>query len=1182
MATSNFEFLKGVNDFLFSIARAAEKNYPDDPNTTLFKVRVFGESTAKHLAKILDIEAPDNQHDLLRELAKVPFVDDNILKVFHQLRQIGNQAVHEYHNDLEDAAMCLRLAFRIAVWYYRLVTKDYDFAVPVFVLPSSENSDKFEQEILLLKAQLASAYQTETQTKAEVAAQNAKLIALTGYISILESNKDETQEQTQQRIDALEAQLKEKDAELAKKTEVERKAYKKQMLDQAASRTLDLSESETRYLIDRQLRKAGWDADSENIKFSNGARPQVGRNMAIAEWPTGKDETGKLGYADYVLFVGLKPIGVIEAKKANKDVAAKLSEAYRYSQCFDHDFLRRELQDAANDPQSLDLIAESLPAYVPTWSDSSSSTPYKIPFCYSANGRDYRAAVKTKSGIWCRDVRHSTNMAKALPEWHRPEELIAKLESDNQLNNRWFSDNADMSDLGLRYYQEEAVQAVEKAIVSGQQDILLAMATGTGKTRTAIALMYRLIQSQRFKRILFLVDRTSLGKQALDSFEDTNIKGDTFNSIFNVKGLTDRFPEDSTKIHVATVQSLVKRTLQSDEVMPVGRYDCIIVDEAHRGYILDKEQTEGEEKFRNELDFISSYRRIIDHFDSVKIALTATPAQHTIDIFGGEKKQPVYRYSYRKAVIDGYLTDQEPPIRIVTQLSEGGVYLSQGAEVQRLSNQGELVNDTLVDEQGFEVADFNRTLIASNFNKVICEELANNKDFAIDPTSPQKTLVFCVNNTHADMVVEELRTAFKAKYPQLEHDAIIKITGDSDKDATKVQSMITRFKKERLPNIVVTVDLLTTGIDIPSICNLVFMRKVRSRILYEQMKGRATRLCPEVGKTSFRIFDAVDLYSTLQSVDTMRPVVVRPNVDLQTLVNEITDSETYKTIEADGRSFAEHSHEQLVAKLQRIIGHAQFNRDKSKDIEAHIKRFDEICTETVGCDFLGLAKKLKEKGPKWSAEVFNNATNLISRLEQLKTEINELRDMPIFTDLPDAVTGVTQVWGDHDSAEDFLEAFDQLVDVSVNQQEALDIIVNRPRDLTRKGLIELQEWFDAQNYNDATLRHAWNVAKNQDIAAKLIGHIRRASIGDALMPFEQRVDLALERIKAANDWNDEQLSWLERLASSIKEKVVLDDDTFKTGNYKRKGGKRKLMNVFNDELDTILAEFNEYMWDERA
>ena len=157
---------------------------------------------------------------------------------------------------------------------------------------------------------------------------------------------------------------------------------------------------------------------------------------------------------------------------------------------------------------------------------------------------------------------------------------------------------------------------------------------------------------------------------------------------------------------------------------------------------------------------------------------------------------------------------------------------------------------------------------------------------------------------------------FKKKYPQLEHDAIIKITGDADKDAKKVQSMIVRFNKERLPNIVVTVDLLTTGVDIPSICNIVFLRKVKSRILYEQMKGRATRLCPSVGKTSFKIFDCVDIYSSLESVDTMRPVVVRPQVELQTLVNEITDSETYKTIEADGRSFAEHSHEQLVAKLQ--------------------------------------------------------------------------------------------------------------------------------------------------------------------------------------------------------------------------------------------------------------------------
>ncbi|MGY2575484.1 type I restriction-modification system endonuclease [Vibrio sp. C8] len=1182
MARSNFEFLKGVNDFLFAIARAAEKNYPDDPNTTLVKLRIFGEATAKHLAKLLDIEIPENQNDLLRELARIPFVDDSILQVFHQLRKIGNQAVHEYHNDLQDSEMCLRLAFRLAVWYYRLVTKKYDFAVPVFILPTSENSEYYAQEILSLKQELAQARNNQTQTQVEYEAQQAKLVALNGYISVLESKQEETQEQTQARIFALEAKLKEKDKELAEKTAVERKAYKKQITQEAASRALNIDEEETRFLIDAQLRKAGWDVDSNNLNFkSHGTCPQVGRNMAIAEWPTGKDETGKTGWADYVLFVGLKPIGVIEAKKQNTDVASKLKEAYRYSRYFAYDFLRSELQiQSSNDDEWLHQVAEQLPNYHPTWSDSDKKQRnFQIPFCFSANGRDYRAAIKTKSGIWYRDVRHSTNLAKALPEWHRPEELMAMLETDYQKHNQWFADHPDMSDLGLRYYQEDAVKAVELAIVKGQQDILLAMATGTGKTRTAIALMFRLIQSQRFKRILFLVDRTSLGKQALDAFEDTQIKGDSFNSIFNIKGLTDRFPEDSTKIHVATVQSLVKRTLQSDEVMPVSRYDCIIVDEAHRGYILDKEQTEGELQFRNQLDYISAYRRIIDHFDAVKVALTATPALHTIDIFCDEKKRkPVYRYSYRQAVVDGYLTDQEPPIQIITKLSRDGVYMNGGSVVTRLSPQGELINDTLEDEQGFEVADFNRSLIASDFNRVVCEELVNH----IDPTSPQKTLVFCVNNTHADNVVLALQEAFQAKYPDLEHDAIQKITGDSDKDANKVQSMITRFKKERLPNIVVTVDLLTTGIDVPSICNLVFMRKVRSRILYEQMKGRATRLCPEVGKTSFRIFDAVDLYSSLQSVDTMRPVVVRPQVDLQTLVNEITDSETYKVKEADGRSFAEHSHEQLVAKLQRVSTQARFYRGRNKEVDRQIAHLDELCQTHAGCDFLSLPRILKDKGARWTAEVINNITNLVGRIEQLKKDINDLRDMPIFTDIPDEVVTIETLYGVFNKPEDFLEAFDRLVQTTGNQHKALDIVINRPRDLTRKGLVELQEWFDAQKYDDATLRKAWQAVTNQDIAARLVGHIRRAAIGCALLPFEERVDHALEKIKAGHTWSEEQLSWLAYISVAIKEKVVLDDDTFKAGNFKRRGGKNKLMNVFDGELDSILTQFNEYLWDERA
>ncbi|KDA93020.1 type I restriction-modification system endonuclease [Pantoea agglomerans] len=1169
MTKSSFEFLKGVNDFTYAIACAAENNYPDDPNTTLVKMRMFGEATAKHLGLLLGIPACENQHDLLRELGKIAFVDDTILSVFHKLRRIGNQAVHEYHNDLDDAQMCLRLGFRLGVWYYRLVTKNYDFAVPVFTLPE-RGENLYHQEVLTLKHQLEQQAREKAQSQSELAAQQQKLISLNGYIAILEGKQQETEAQTRARLAALEAQLAEKNAELAKQTEQERKAYQKEITDQAIKRTLDLSEEESRFLIDAQLRKAGWQADSKALRFSEGARPEPGVNKAIAEWPSGKDETGKQGFADYVLFVGLKPIAVVEAKRKNIDVPAKLNESYRYSKYFDNAFLR----DTLLEEYAPDDVHEAVPLYEISWQDTSGEQRFKIPFCYSTNGREYRAAMKTKSGIWYRDVRHTTNMSKALPEWHRPEELSDMLGSDAHIQNQWFAGNPGMSELGLRYYQEDAVRAVETAIVNGQQEILLAMATGTGKTRTAIALMFRLIQSQRFKRILFLVDRRSLGEQALGAFDDTRINGDTFNSIFDIKGLTDKFPEDSTKIHVATVQSLVKRTLQSDEPMPVGRYDCIVVDEAHRGYILDKEQTEGELQFRSQLDYVSAYRRILDHFDAVKVALTATPALHTVQIFG----DPVYRYTYRTAVIDGYLIDQDPPIQITTRNAQDGVYLAQGEQVERISSQGEVINDTLEDEQDFEVADFNRNLIIPAFNRAVCNELSN----YLDPTGLQKTLVFCVTNAHADMVVEELRTAFKKKYPQLEHDAIIKITGDADKDARKVQTMITRFNKERLPNIVVTVDLLTTGVDIPSICNIVFLRKVRSRILYEQMKGRATRLCPAVAKTSFKIFDCVDIYSSLESVDTMRPVVVRPQVELQTLVNEITDSETYKTIEADGRSFAEHSHEQLVAKLQRIIGLATFNRDRSETVDKQVRRLDELCQDAAGVNFNGFASCLRDKGAHWSAEVFNKLPGFISRLEKLKADINNLNDAPIFLDIDDEVVNVKSLYGDYDTPQDFLEAFDSLVQRSPNAQPALQAVINRPRDLTRKGLVELQEWFDRQHFEESTLRKAWKETRNQDIAARLIGHIRRAAVGDALKPFDERVDHALERIKGENDWNSEQLTWLDRLATALKEKVVLDDDVFKTGNFHRRGGKTMLQKTFDDDLDSLLDKFSDYIWDEPA
>jgi type I restriction enzyme R subunit len=711
----------------------------------------------------------------------------------------------------------------LAVWYYRLISQDKDFPSPLFQLPSKQDQQAtqqaFQQEMTLLKQALAqtekAALQNEHKSQAEIEAQQAKLIELQGRLSVFQSQQTETLAQSEARIAALEAQLKAKEDELASLTEQDRKAFHNQAKTQVSQNKLNLDEAETRYLIDEQLRLAGWDADTQNLKYSNGTRPEIGRNMAIAEWPTGTDEaelcnTGK-GFADYVLFAGLTPVGVVEAKRYNIDVASKLNEAFRYSKTFDLLAYRKELaQRAANDDAMMAQVSELK-------TNQYNANGFNIPFCFSANGRGYSAAVKSKSGIWYRDTRLDSNQPDALPQWFTPEELLSKLDQNiGQLNN-WFATHPDMSELGLRYYQEDAVRAVERAVLSGQRSALLAMATGTGKTRTAIAIIYRMIQSQRFKRVLFLVDRRSLGKQALDSFDEMRIQGQTFTSIFNIKGMTDRFPEDSTKIHVATVQSLVKRVLQSDEFIPVGLYDAIIIDEAHRGYILDKEQTEGEEAFRDQQEFISSYRRVIDQFDAFKLALTATPALHTTEIFG----RPIYNYSYRTAVIDGYVNDYDPPIKINIKLNTQGVVIAEGEQVKRLEVSGELKLDTLEDEQNFDVDHFNRQIILPAFNQVICEELTK----YLDPTSQQKTLIFCVNNDHADMVVEALRTAFIAKLGSLQYDAILKITGNADKNADKVQELITKFDKENRPNIVVTVDLMNK-------CNLHTILRLPTGIFY--------------------------------------------------------------------------------------------------------------------------------------------------------------------------------------------------------------------------------------------------------------------------------------------------------------------------------------------------------------
>ena len=595
------------------------------------------------------------------------------------------------------------------------------------------------------------------------------------------------------------------------------------------------SEAETRYMIDEQLRQVGWEADTETIRYSKGTRPAKGRNLAIAEWPT--DSTvGKKGYADYALFVGLKLVAIIEAKAKHKDIPSVL--------------------DYQGKDYPRNIRTEDAQYQLGTWG------AYKVPFTFATNGRPYLEQYKTKSGIWFLDLRQPDNAPQALHGWISPDGIMERLEKDIQSGNQALLDLSydllrDKDGLNLREYQVKAILAAEKAIISGQRTALLAMATGTGKTRTVLGMIYRFLTTNRFRRILFLVDRTALGEQAHDVFKEVKLEDlMTLDDIYNIKGLDDKTIDKETRIQVATVQGMVKRILYTedgDSKPSVTDFDLIIIDEAHRGYVLDKEMDDAEILYRDQRDYQSKYRSVVEYFDAVKIALTATPALHTTEIFG----QPVYKYTYREAVIEGYLVDHDAPHRYETKLSSEGIHYTPGETVTIFDPvTGEITNsEMLEDELNFDVEHFNRQVITRSFNETVLSEIAR----SIDPENPKesgKTLIYAVNDDHADMIVDILKNHFAET--GVDTGAIMKITGSvGGGNPKKVEEAIKRFKNEDYPSVVVTVDLLTTGIDVPEINTLVFMRRVKSRILFEQMLGRATRLCPGIKKTHFEIHDPV-------------------------------------------------------------------------------------------------------------------------------------------------------------------------------------------------------------------------------------------------------------------------------------------------------------------------------------
>ena len=647
---TNFAVLQQHDEQLLWLGMLAERYFSDDPNTCLLKLRQLTELLAQTVAARtgLYLSSEEKQYDLLRRLQDSGILPREIYQIFGEIRRAGNAANHAISGDHRTALSALKLSWQLGLWFHRTF-KEPGYQSGPFLppVPPADESAELRTELERLN-KAVNDYQSAHQ---EVAKQ------LKDVQSQLHEARDEQSfwEQLAAETEQAKASLEQRLAEQQNIAAAQPKSTVTQVINAAnvAANAVQLDEADTRKIIDQQLRQAGWEADSETIKFNKGARPEKNRNRAIAEWPT------ESGPADYVLFIGLTPVAVVEAKRKNIDVSGALQQAKRYSRGF------------KPSPET------TLPAE--NWGNDAT---YRIPFAFSSNGRPFLRQLATKSGIWFCDLRRSDNLSHPLDGWHTPEGLMALIKRDEAKAHEQLANTPFNYGFPLRYYQQDAILATEQAIETGQREMLLAMATGTGKTKTCIALIYRLLKAQRFRRILFLVDRSALGEQAANAFKDTRMENlQTFADTFGIKELEEQTPDTDTAVHIATIQGMVQRLLfTAENATPpaVDQYDCIVVDECHRGYLLDRELSDTEMTFRGYEDYISKYRRVLDYFDAYKIGLTATPALHTSQIFG----IPIYTYSYREAVIDGYLVDYEPPIQIHTELSTNGIAWKVGEEVK--------------------------------------------------------------------------------------------------------------------------------------------------------------------------------------------------------------------------------------------------------------------------------------------------------------------------------------------------------------------------------------------------------------------------------------------------------------------------------------------------------------------
>jgi type I restriction enzyme R subunit len=915
--------------------------------------------------------------------------------------------------------------------------------------------------------------------------------------------------------------------------------------------------------IDRQLTACGWVI--QNKKQFNLAG---GVGVAIRELTT------DVGPADYTLFVNQKPVGIIEAKREEEGVR-------------------------------LTTVEEQSAEYANAKFKYLNTGP--LPFVYESTGELTRFT----------DYRDPKPRSRPVFTFHRPQTFETWLREPETLRAR-LHDIKELKHDGLRDCQVTAITNLEKSFRENRPKALVQMATGSGKTFTAITSIYRLLKFAKAKRILFLVNTRNLGEQAEQEFKKFQPQDDNrlFPELYGVTRLSSSFIPQDSQVYISTIQRLYSilkgtelderdeeedpatKTWKKKEPMPVVYnekvpmefFDFIVIDECHQS-------------------IYNLWKQVLDYFDAFQIGLTATPDNRT---FGYFDKNIVSDYGYKKAVEDGVLVPYNV-FEIETKITKGGARLSIGEYIDRrekltrkkfwnqldedVEYSGKQLDDKVVNKDQIR-------LIIQTVRDQLPIMFPDRKDREEKFEVP-KMLVFAKSDSHADDIIQTIREEFAE-----ENKFCKKITYRTSEGPEKEdpKNVLQQFRNNYYPRIAVTVDMIATGTDIRPLEVLLFMRDVKSRSYYEQMKGRGTRTCSldelrstgtpsaKFTKDHFVIIDAIGVEKS-QKTDS-RPLEKKPGLSLKEVLEGIAmgnkDEEMLSTLANRLIRLDKQINEKEKALFVEKAGGKTIN-SVVKDL---LNAYDADTIESIK---LQAASDKPEATPEeLDALITNRHNELINQSTQifnnydLRNYIIDVRkkyDQYIDHINLDELTNLGWVKDSKAAAENLVHDFKQWIEEHKTEITALQIFYAQPYRRRELSYTMLKELAEAIKMNKPTLAPlaVWKAyeqiekvsgqPKNELIA--LISLVRRVSgIDDTLTSFDKTVDKAFQdwifkKQAGAVKYTEEQVLWLRMIKDYIATSYHVDKEDFALDPFNKQGGLGKMWQLFGEETDAIINELNE-------